>query len=383
MFKDYNLIIVGAGLFGSVMAEQAASAGYRVCVIEQRSHIGGNCYSEFDPETGINVHKYGPHIFHTSNEKIWQYVNRFTRFTQYRHKALSKVSSTMYSIPINLSTINKFYDVEFTPDQAQDFLNSKKVKFDKPSNFEEQALSLVGNDLYQTFIYGYTKKQWGIDPRELPASVARRLPVRTNYNDRYYNDLYEAMPVDGYTPMFENMLSHPNIHLLLGVKWQEVRDQIRFDQLVVYSGPIDQYHDYCFGHLSWRTLDFEFRVEPTSDFHGAAQVNFPEESVPWTREIEHRHFHPERRVSSEQTIIGREFSRAAAPDDVPYYPINTAKDQEILKKYQGLTLSNPNRIIGGRLGEYMYYDMHQVIGSSLSCFKNKVAPILENKYLIN
>jgi UDP-galactopyranose mutase len=373
MFDNFNLIVVGSGLFGSVVAERASRAGYRVAVIEKRSHIAGNCYTEDDAETGINVHRYGPHIFHTSNREIWDYINQFTEFNHYRHKCLSSYQDKLYSMPINLGTINSFFNSNYTPAQARDLLNrmTENHKHKDPENFQEQAMALIGPELYHAFVKGYTKKQWETDPTELPASYARRLPVRTDYNDRYYNDLYEGIPVNGYTPIFERMLDHENIQIFLNTDWFEVQDQVK-DQLVVYTGPIDRYYNYQFGRLNWRTIDIDFHVKNVKDFQGVTQINYPDDHVRHTRIIEHRHFHPERKYPDDKTVIGIEFSRAAQGDDTVYYPVNTPADKERYAKYRELADAEPNTIIGGRLGEYMYYDMHQVIGAALSCYKNKI-----------
>ena len=377
MFKKFNLVVVGAGLFGSVIAEQASRNGHKVAVIEMSNHIGGNCYTEFDRETGINIHKYGPHIFHTSNKMVWDYIQQFSKFNNYIHKAKSCHNGHNYSFPINLDTINSFYDKNFTPTEAEAwirFLCKEHTKQD-PANFEEQAIALVGLDLYNTFIRGYTVKQWDTDPKLLPASVARRLPVRFTYNDRYYNDTWEAIPEDGYTPIFTRMLEHENITVFLNTDWETVKDQVT-DQLVVYTGPIDRYYQYQFGRLAWRTLDFEYRVESVNDAQGCTQINYPDIDVPWTREIEHKHFHPERKTAPNKTIIGREFSRSATDTDTPYYPVNTEVDQTMFGQYRELAEQEDRVVFGGRLGEYMYYDMHQVIGSALACYKNKIKLIL-------
>jgi UDP-galactopyranose mutase len=371
MFKNYDLIVVGAGLFGSVVAEQASRAGHRVCVIEQRGHIGGNCYTEIDSETDIIVHRYGPHIFHTNDDKIWEYINQFTKFNNYVHKAKSLVNNTLFTFPINLDTFCRFNNVNYKPAQMATWIEEHRSKIDDPKNFEEQALSILGYNFYHQFIRGYTTKQWGVDPTHLPASVARRLPFRTNYNDRYYNDRYEGIPVDGYTPIFQRMLDHPNITVKLNTDWNTVRDQVG-DQLVVYTGAIDRYYDYQLGHLNWRTLDFEFNLELADDYNGVTQVNYPGMEVAWTREIEHKHFHPERKTKPGLTIVSREYSRLAAGDDIPYYPVKTEQDQLIYDQYRDRADTETNVIFGGRLGEYMYYDMHQVIGSALACYKNKI-----------
>lgn len=380
MFENVDLVVVGAGFFGAVVAEQASKDGYRVAVIEARDHIGGNCYTEFDTETGINIHKYGSHIFHTDNKEIWDYVNQFTEFNNYRHICKTSHQGTVYPMPINLDTINKFTGVEHTPAEAAQWLEEQKVQFDDPKNFEEQAMALLGAKLYNAFIRGYTQKQWETDPKELPASVARRLPVYTNYNTDYYpnNNKYQGIPINGYTPIFEKMLSHENITVHLNTRWEDVKSLAR-EKLVVYTGPIDAFYDFCYGHLNWRTLDFEYRTEHTDDYQGVSVLNYPDMDVPWTREVEHRHFHPERQVVKGKTVIGREFSRAAKEHDTPYYPVKTAEDMEMYNLYRGLVDNEKNVIFGGRLGEYMYYDMHQVIGSALAAYRKRIKIELTNR----
>lgn len=373
MFREFNLIIVGSGLFGSVVAEQASRAGYRVAVVEGRANIAGNCYTADDPNTGINIHHYGPHIFHTSNQKVWEYINQFTEFNTYRHKCRIQVGDKQYSMPINLDTINNFFGANLTPAQAEEFLARKRVPIVDPKNFEDQALALIGPEMYQAFIRGYTLKQWETNPQELPASVARRLPVRTSYNDRYYNDTWEGIPVAGYTPIFEKMLTHPNIKVFLNTEWHSVQEHAQ-DKLVVYTGAIDRYYDYCYGELAWRTLDFDLQTHNVNDYQGITQVNYGDASVPHTRIIEHKHFHPERKdYPKDQTIIGVETSRLAKRGDTVYYPVNRPEDQAKYLQYKAKAEQEPNVIFGGRLGEYMYYDMHQVIGSALATWKNKIA----------
>jgi len=374
MFRNFNLIIVGSGLFGSVVAEQASRAGHRVLVVESRDHIAGNCYTKDDTGTGINVHQYGPHIFHTNNDAIWEYINQFSEFNDYRHKCRIQVGDRQYSMPINLDTINSFYNRNYTPSQAREFLDlmTAPYKQSDPANFQEQAMALIGPELYHAFIRGYTLKQWETDPTQLPASVARRLPVRTNYNDRYYNDKYEAIPVGGYTPIFEKMLTHPNIKVMLNTDWFEFRKEHWGEQLVVYTGAIDRYYDYCYGELAWRTLDFDFQTHDVSDYQGVTQVNYGDVEVPHTRIIEHRHFHPERKYPSDKTIIGIEHSRLAKRGDTVYYPVKRPEDIARYEQYRSLAEQEQDVIFGGRLGEYMYYDMHQVIGSALAAWKNKI-----------
>lgn len=372
MFENFDLVVVGSGLFGSVTAQQASQDGFRVAVIEKRPHIGGNCYTEDDSVTGINVHRYGPHIFHTSNDRVWNYINQFSEFNSYVHKCKSFFDGKFYSFPINLDTINKFYGTSYTPAQAKELLNRLKVPKADPANFEEQAMALIGEGLYSAFIRGYTLKQWETDPTQLPASVARRLPVRTNYNDRYYNDKYEAMPVAGYTPIFERMLDHENIQVFKNTDWFDVKTYINHRVPIVYTGAIDQYYNYCHGRLTWRTLDFDYQVHNTGDYQGVCQVNYPGADVAHTRIIEHRYFHPERNYDPDRTIIGVEYSRLAKENDVTYYPVNTKQDQLRYNQYRELAEQENRIIFGGRLGEYMYYDMHQVIGSALSAYQNKV-----------
>jgi UDP-galactopyranose mutase len=309
---------------------------------------------------------------------VWDYINQFTEFTNYKHKVRSKIGTRTYSMPINLSTINDYFNKNYTPEEAQQWINSvRSLSTEEPANFEEQAIALIGKELYEAFVHGYTIKQWEKDPKLLPASVARRLPVRTNYNDTYYKDIWEGMPVDGYTPIFERMLDHENIQVFLNTDWDNVKDQLA-DKLVVYTGAIDRFYDYCFGELTWRTLDFEYRTEDVNDSQGCTQLNYPETTIPWVRDIEHKHFHPERKTAENKTIVSREYSRTATKQDTPYYPVNTDEDKKKFRQYQELAEQENNVIFGGRLGEYMYYDMHQVIGSALACYKNTISARLAN-----
>ena len=372
--KDCDIVIVGAGLFGSVIAEQASRDGRKVVVLEKRNHIGGNCYTEDDAATGINIHRYGPHIFHTSNENVWKYINQFTEFNSYRHQCMSRVGKKTYSMPVNLATINQYFKKNWTPTQAKKFFQELGYNelYNNPQNFEEQAISLMGNDLYRLLFREYTIKQWNRDPKDLPASVARRLPVRYNYNTRYYNDLWEGIPVDGYTPIFEKMLSHKNIKLYLNTDFFEIRDKIPTDKLIVYSGPLDRYFDYRYGVLNWRTCDFEFKTFKVEDWQGVTQINYPKLEIPYTRTIEFRHFHPEKNYTKDATVVSFEYSRAADKNDTPYYPVNTNDDKVKYSLYRRDAKDLPNTIIGGRLGEYMYYDMHQVIGAALSTYEKRI-----------
>lgn len=370
--NNCDIVTVGTGLFGSVIAEQASRDGLKVLVLEARDHIGGNCFTYNDKQTGINIHKYGPHIFHTSNKEIWNYINQFTEFNSYRHQCMSQVGKKLYSMPVNLMTMNQYFKKNWTPEQAQQFFASYTNAYSNPRNFEEQAMSLVGNDLYRMLFREYTIKQWDQDPKELPASVARRLPVRYNYNSRYYNDLWEGIPVNGYTPIFEKMLDHPNIHVELNCDYFALRDQIPNDKLVVYSGPIDRFFDYKYGVLNWRTCDFSFTTFAVEDWQGITQINYPSLKIPYTRTIEFKHFHPEKNYTKDATVVSFEYSKAAKQQDVPYYPVNTTYDQSVFALYNLEAKLLDRTIIGGRLGEYKYYDMHQVIGSALSTYRKRI-----------
>jgi UDP-galactopyranose mutase len=275
-------------------------------------------------------------------------------------------------MPINLATINQYFKQNWKPNQAKKFFQAYSKAFNDPQNFEEQAMALLGNDLYQAFFREYTIKQWDKDPKELPSSLARRLPVRYNYNNRYYNDTWEGIPVNGYTPIFERMLTHNNIKVFLNTDFFAIRNQIPQDKIIVYSGPVDRYFDYQYGILNWRTCDFEFKTFNVEDWQGVTQINYPSLDIPYTRTIEFKHFHPERNYTQDATVVSFEYSRSAGQNDVPYYPVNTSEDKVKYILYRGLAKNLTNTIIGGRLGEYMYYDMHQVIGAALSTYEKRI-----------
>jgi len=378
--NNCDIIIVGAGIFGSVIAEQCSKDGRKVLVIESRNHIGGNCYTEDDAKTGINIHRYGPHIFHTSNERVWKYINQFTEFNGYKHQCMSRVGKKTYSMPMNLATINQWFKQNWTPAQAKKFFKAYSKAFKDPQNFEEQAMALMGNDLYCAFFREYTIKQWDRDPKELPASVARRLPVRYNYNTRYYNDPWEGIPVMGYTPIFQKMLDHPNIEVILNTDFFDIKHMIPLDKMIVYSGPIDRYFNYKHGVLNWRTCDFEFKTFDTEDFQGVTQINYPTLTIPYTRTIEFKHFHPERNYTKNHTVVSFEYSRAAGKHDTPYYPVNTEEDKLKYSMYHLEAKQLKNTIIGGRLGEYMYYDMHQVIAAAISTYEKRIKNVYDNQF---
>lgn len=375
--KDYDLVVVGAGFFGLTIAERAASQlGRKVCVLERRPHIGGNSFSEVDPETGIEYHKYGSHLFHTNSEEIWDYLHQFARFTSYRHRVLTVHRGKVYPMPIGLETICNFFDRYMSPAEARDLI-ARQVAAEHitdPANLEEKAISLIGRPLYEAFIRGYTKKQWQTDPRELPAGIITRLPVRFNFETGYFADRYEGLPVDGYTAIFEKMTASPLIDVRLGVDFFEVRNALSPHQLVVYTGPVDRYFDYKAGELGWRTLDFEKQVVDVDDYQGTSVVNYADEEVPYTRIHEFKHLHPERKYRPGRSVLYREYSRSATRADEPYYPINTGRDRAMFDDYKAMAEREPNFILGGRLGSYKYLDMHQAIGAALKTFRGRIVP---------
>lgn len=379
-----DLLVVGSGFFGLTIAERAATElGKKVVVIDRRNHIGGNAYSEAEPETGIEVHRYGAHLFHTSNEKVWEYVNQFTKFTNYVHKVYSNFEGEVYPLPINLGTINQFFRAAYSPEEAKALIAEQASEYDTKTarNLEEKGISLVGRPLYEAFIRDYTAKQWQTPLTELPAEVISRLPVRYTYNNNYFSDKYEGLPVDGYTAWLERMADHPNIEVRLETDFFDESQPLNKKSLVgrvpiVYTGPLDRYFDYSEGELQWRTLDFEEEVLNVGDFQGTSVMNYAGADVPYTRIHEFRHFHPEREYPKDKTVIMREFSRFASRDDEPYYPVNTPKDREMLLKYRALTDKEELVIFGGRLGTYQYLDMHMAIGSALTVFNNKLKALI-------
>ena len=379
---DTDLVVVGAGLFGLTVAQQMAERGCKVLVIDRRSHLGGNAYSEIDPDTGIEVHKYGAHLFHTSNERVWAYVNRFTSFTPYVHRVYSQHRGEIYPLPINLGTINQFFRAAYSPAEAKALIRQQAAELgDKePTNFVEKGISLIGRPLYEAFIAHYTAKQWQTDPEKLSADIITRLPVRYTYDNRYFNDTYEGLPVDGYTAWMTRMVDHPNIEVRLNTDFFDTTQPINRSTVVgqvpvVYTGPVDRYFDYAAGALGWRTIDLvEERLE-IGDFQGTSVVNYPDPDVAFTRILEFRHFHPEREMAPDKTIIHREYSRFAGTDDEPYYPVNTADDRDRLLRYRELAQAEDRVFFGGRLGMYKYFDMHMAIGAALSMVDNEVAPL--------
>ncbi|WP_203230976.1 UDP-galactopyranose mutase [Nocardioides caldifontis] len=374
---SFDLVVVGSGFFGLTIAERCAEElGLRVLVLERRHHLGGNAYSEAEPETGIEVHVYGAHLFHTSNEKVWEYVNRFTSFTSYQHRVFARVKDQVYSFPMNLGLISQFFGRYFTPDEARALIAEQASEFEtsEATNLEEKAISLIGRPLYEAFVKGYTAKQWQTDPRELSPDIITRLPVRYNFDNRYFNDKYEGLPVDGYTAWLTRMADHPNIEVRLETDFLKVRDEYLGKVPVVYTGPVDEYFGHSEGRLSWRTVDLEAEVVDVDDFQGTSVMNYNDEDVPFTRIHEFKHFHPERTHLPGKTVIVHEYSRFAEEGDEPYYPINTPADREKLLRYRELAKKEPMVLFGGRLGTYKYLDMHMAIGSALSMYENRLKP---------
>jgi UDP-galactopyranose mutase len=373
-----DLVVVGSGFFGLTVAERCADdLGLNVLVIERRPHIGGNAYTEAEPETGIEIHRYGAHLFHTSNTRVWEYANRFTAFTGYQHRVFSVYKGRVYPMPINLGTICEYFGRVMTPDEARALVaeQSAEIETGTAANLEQQAVSLIGRPLYEAFIRGYTAKQWQTDPVDLPPEIITRLPVRYTFNNRYFSDTYEGLPADGYTAWLERMVDHPSIEVRLDTEFAGLRPDLIGNVPVVYTGPLDAYFDYAAGDLGWRTLDFEMEVLATGDFQGTPVMNYADEDIPFTRIHEFRHFYPERDwYPEDRTVIMREFSRFAERGDEPYYPINTEQDRARLLAYREMTEDEPDVLFGGRLGTYKYLDMHMAIGSALSMYDNRLRP---------
>ena len=372
-------MVVGSGLFGLTIAERVATElDLDVVVVERRKHIGGNTHSEWEPETGIEIHRYGSHVFHTSNSRVWEYVNRFTQFNSYRHSVFTTHRGRVYPLPINLGTITAFYGRAMSPVEAREQIANDAVEWKgrDTQSLEEKAISLIGRPLYEAFFKGYTAKQWQQDPSQLPASIITRLPVRFTFDNRYFSDTWEGLPIDGYAAWVARMANHKRIHVFPETDFFDIRKNIPDHQLVVYTGPIDRYFDFSDGMLNWRTLDFEVEVLETPDFQGTSVMNFADPDVPFTRIHEFAHLHPERKRSSDKTVIMREYSRQAQIGDEPYYPVGLEADRKCLKAYRQRAQQLPNVIFGGRLGTYRYLDMHMAIASSLTTFDQQVKPAL-------
>lgn len=358
-----RILIVGAGLYGAVCARELHDQGHQVLVIEQRDHLGGNCHTRFVPEAGCHEHVYGAHIFHTDSERIWQYVQRFARFNGYVNRVKARHGDALYSFPINLLTLHQVFGAR-TPAEARAAIARDRLEIADPANLEEHCLATIGPTLYRLFIEGYTTKQWQRSPRELPAEIVRRLPVRFSFDDNYFNDRYQGIPIGGYAALFDRLLA--GVPVQCGVDFLADREHwlARYDQ-VIFTGAIDAYFDHCHGPLEYRSLRFERELLPTADFQGAAVVNYTEASVPYTRILEHKHFDHDAR--GDCTLITREYPADYQPGGIPCYPVLTPANRARFERYQALAESLEGRVhFGGRLGAYRYYDMHQVIGAALA-----------------
>jgi UDP-galactopyranose mutase len=356
-----KFLIVGAGISGAVIGRELAEKNHCVMIIDQRSHVAGNCYTKRDENTGIMEHVYGPHIFHTSNDRVWNYINKHGEFKPFTNRVKTVYRGEVYSLPINLHTINQFYKRSFNPSQAKAWIESlADTSIIEPCNFEEQALKYVGNDLYEAFFKGYTTKQWGCSPTKLPASILKRLPVRFNYNDNYFSHKYQGIPKNGYTEVVESILNHPLIELQLETQFSKEMSA-DFDH-IIWTGKLDQWFDYSEGYLGYRTLDF-VKHEQSGDYQGAAVINYSDLDIPFTRISEHKHFSPWE--ENDRTVYFVEYSRACEKDDIPYYPIRLVNDKTVLKKYETLSEKTENVTFAGRLGTYRYMDMDVSIAEAL------------------
>ena len=362
MRTDDPIAVVGAGFSGAVVAHLLAASGYRVEVFEARDHVAGNCHTERDAETGVMVHAFGPHIFHTSNDEVWRFVNSFGRMMPFTNRVKARTGGRIYSMPINLLTINQFFNRTMSPLEARDFIASIGDKtVEEPASFADQALKFLGQDLYEAFFRHYTIKQWGVDPSELPASILKRLPVRFNYDDNYYASRFQGIPEDGYTALVSAMLRSDAIAVHLGTRFAP-QDAGRYGH-VFYSGPLDAWFDHRLGRLGYRTLDFEVERH-RGDFQGNAVINYCDADFPWTRISEHKHFAPWE--TREDTVIFKEYSRACGPNDTPYYPIRLVKDKELLSGYVEAAQAARGVTFMGRLGTYRYLDMHVAIEEAMA-----------------
>lgn len=359
----YDYLIVGAGLYGSVFARQMTDAGYRCLVVDRREHIAGNCFTK--NIESVNVHMYGPHIFHTSSKKIWEYVQQFADFNRYTHAVAANYRGQLYSLPFNMWTFNKFWGVK-KPEEAKKIIDSQKF-VGKPSNLEEQALSMVGKDVYEKLIKDYTSKQWRTDPKFLPPSIIKRIPIRYTYDTNYFDDTYQGIPIGGYTELFKNLLD--GIDVEIGVKFEKSRHE-NLAKIVVFTGPIDEYYDFEYGKLEYRPLKFEHITLDTENFQGIATVNYTDIDTAYTRIVEHKHFE---NTNSSKTVITKEYPINWTGKEDPYYPMSDEKNTALYNKYKMIDRYSDKIIFGGRLAEYRYYDMHQVIGSALSTVEKRLS----------
>lgn len=366
--------IVGAGFSGAVLARGLAEAGHAALVIDERDHVAGNCHTDRDARTGVMVHRYGPHIFHTDNERVWSYVGAFMAFAPYVNRVKATVRGKVYSLPINLHTINQFFGTAMSPGEAERYIRGLASQdIAEPTTFEEQALKFVGRDLYAAFFEGYTRKQWGVDPSELPASILKRLPLRFTYDDNYFYHKHQGMPRDGYTALVQRILACDNVEVRLGCRFEDLAE--RFDH-VFYSGPLDRYFDCKLGRLSYRTLDFE-RIDADGDFQGTAVMNYCDADVPYTRISEHKHFAEWERDGFEKSVCFQEYSRTCGANDIPYYPVRLVSDKSMLARYVARANETDGVTFVGRLGTYTYLDMDVTIARALETL-DAVLPLLRD-----
>ena len=374
--REAEVVVVGAGFFGLTVAERiAAETDKKIAILECRNHIGGNAHSYIEKTSQVEVHSYGSHLFHTNNSKVWEYVNRFTQFNNYQHRVFAIAKGEIYSLPVNLQTLSQIYPGVTTVDEATRLIQG--FSRDKRENFEDTAISLVGDAAYELFIKNYTQKQWQTDPKELPAEIISRLPIRTNLDGRYFSDKYQGLPLNGYQQWHKNMILDEKISVQLNTDFFDVNYEINENQIVVYTGPIDKYFNYKHGILGWRTLDFETEILDLDDFQGNSVVNYCDAEPAYTRVHEFKHLHPEREHVSGKTVVMKEFSRFAGTEDEPYYPINTETDRKKLAKYRDEASQIENVFFGGRLGSYQYLDMHMAIASALSLYENELLPSIQ------
>lgn len=371
-----KFLIIGAGLSGTVLANRLAQTlDCTINIWDERTHIGGNCFTQRDEKTNIMVHEYGPHIFNTDKKEIWDFVNSFSEFRPYVHRVKAMSKGKIYTFPVNLDTINQFFKKSFTPEAAKHFLETLgDTTITNPQNFEEQALGFIGKELYDAFFYGYTKKQWGCEPAELPASILKRIPVRFNYDDNYHNNLYTGIPVDGYTAFIEKMIAYNNIHITLNKKFNSGMDISAYDH-VFYTGPIDAWFNFKYGRLGYRSVTFE-KIYSVGDMQGVAQMNYCDTQVPYTRITEHKHF--ARWETHDKTICFKECSKETGLNDIPYYPKRLQGDKDLLTRYRREANSLKKITFLGRLATYRYMDMHHVIGEALN-----YAAVFINAYKTN
>jgi len=356
----YDYLIVGSGFFGSICARELTDSGKKVCVIENRNHIGGNCYTS--NRDGINVHDYGPHIFHTSNEEVWEWINQYVQFNDFTLRPVANYQGEIYSLPFNMWTFSKLWNISH-PYEAKEIIQQQSSHIDEPQNLEEQAIKLVGTDVYYKLIKGYTEKQWRKDATELPKEIIKRLPVRFTYDNNYFNDKYQGIPIGGYTQIFEKLLNGIEVRL----ETDFFKDKLPKYKKVIYTGPIDRYFDYQFGELEYKTTEFQHKKMATDNYQGVVMMNYTEKFIPFTRTIEHKYFE---NIESDSTWVTWEFPTEYKADKTePYYPVNDKENTKIYKKYKKLSDKEKDVYFGGRLAEYKYYDMHQVIESALDFTK--------------